>query len=329
MGQVRERAFSVLEYNCENMFDTIHQEGLADFEFTPQGAHHWNSKRYWSKLGKMARVLAACGGSCPVDLVALCEVENDSVLYDLTRRTALHNMGYEYIISHGPDVRGINTALLFQPLSFAPIDTQSVRIPHFAGERPTRDVLHVTGRLISGDTLDVIVCHFPSRAGGARKTDPYRRRAASIVRHLADSLHDARSHPAVIIAGDFNDELHNAALSKVLGAMPVERYNENGDSTLVLVDMTPEGDKLVSGTYKFRGEWNHLDHFFLNAELLHPASALYAAPTGCRIMREPFLLETKSPGNLYPRRTFLGDFYNGGISDHLPLLLTLRLNLEE
>lgn len=35
--------------------------------------------------------------------------------------------------------------------------------------RPTRDILHVMGQVASGDTLDVFVCHMPSRAGGEEK----------------------------------------------------------------------------------------------------------------------------------------------------------------
>ena len=47
-------------------------------------------------------------------LVALCEVENDSVLRDLTRYSVLREAGYRYVITHSPDERGINVALLYQ-----------------------------------------------------------------------------------------------------------------------------------------------------------------------------------------------------------------------
>ena len=40
------------------------------------------------------------------DFVALCEVENDSVLFDLTRRSALRGVNYDYVMTDSPDERG-------------------------------------------------------------------------------------------------------------------------------------------------------------------------------------------------------------------------------
>ena len=104
-----------MEYNAENVFDTLSTEGHADAEFTPTGAYHWNTPLYWSKLSRLARTIAAVGGLQPAALVALCEVENDTVLTHLTQRTALRRLGYDYVMTHSNDVRGINVALLFQP----------------------------------------------------------------------------------------------------------------------------------------------------------------------------------------------------------------------
>ncbi len=64
------------------------------------------------------------------DFVALCEVENDSVLFDLTRRSALRGVNYDYVMTDSPDERGIDVALLYQPSSFALI--QFLVYPHQA-----------------------------------------------------------------------------------------------------------------------------------------------------------------------------------------------------
>ena len=53
----------------------------------------------------------------PMLLVALCEVENDSVLFDLTKRSAIRTAGYEYVMTSSPDERGIDVALMYQPFS--------------------------------------------------------------------------------------------------------------------------------------------------------------------------------------------------------------------
>ena len=140
------RRYRVMTYNVENLFDTCHDNGKSDEEFLPGGQRQWNSWRYWKKLGDLARVVAAAGGDEPASLVALCEVENDSVVRDLARRTMLRRLGYEYVVTRGPDARGIDVALLYQPGRFRPLGIRSVRVAYTSRtERPTRDILHVEG----------------------------------------------------------------------------------------------------------------------------------------------------------------------------------------
>ena len=59
----------------------------------------------------MARVITAVGEWNPPALVGLCEVENDSVLRDLTRRSPLKELSYRYVMTSSPDLRGIDVAL--------------------------------------------------------------------------------------------------------------------------------------------------------------------------------------------------------------------------
>lgn len=117
-----------MEYNVENLFDTIHTAPLNDEEFTPQAERQWNSARYWSKLSRLSRVIAAVGYELPPTWVAMVEVENDSVITHLIRRTKLWTAGYDYVMTHSPDRRGINVALLYLPHQFRPISHNSLRI---------------------------------------------------------------------------------------------------------------------------------------------------------------------------------------------------------
>ena len=60
-----------------------------DWEWTPEGSNRWTPFRYWQKLNNTGREILACGeydGDWHLpDLVALCEVENDTVLHDLIK----------------------------------------------------------------------------------------------------------------------------------------------------------------------------------------------------------------------------------------------------
>ena len=107
-----------VELNCENLFDTRHDSLKNDVEFLPEGSYKWTPYRYWSKLNHLGQEIVAQSDLIP-DFVAMCEVENDSVMFDLTKRSLLRNAGYEYVMTSSPDERGIDVALLYQPASFA------------------------------------------------------------------------------------------------------------------------------------------------------------------------------------------------------------------
>ena len=150
-----QERFRIMEYNVENLFDTIPDPEKNDRDFLPSGNQHWTSGRYWSKQGLLARVIAGAGGDSPIELVGLVEVENDTVLAHLTRRTSLARLGYDFLITNGPDERGIDVALLYQPNRFRPICREDLRVQLGEGIRPTRDVLFVEGLLPTLDTLSV------------------------------------------------------------------------------------------------------------------------------------------------------------------------------
>ena len=145
-----------VELNCENLFDARKDSVKDDTEYTAESLRHWTRTRYWNKLNSIAQEIISCGddnsGWALPDLVALCEVENDTVLTDLSRRSLLRNAGYEYVITDSPDQRGIDVALLYSPFSFRLINHYPLRIPPMKEMRPTRDILYACGELINGDT---------------------------------------------------------------------------------------------------------------------------------------------------------------------------------
>ena len=233
-GMALAASLSFVEMNCENLFDCKHDSLKQDTDWVIGGARRWSYKRYWRKLNDIGQAILACGEyegrwSLP-DLVALVEVENDSVLFDLTKRSLLRRAEYEYIMTQSDDVRGIDVALLYSPFSFKPLQHRNIRPPIFPGYRPTRDILHVKGLVISDDTLHVFVVHAPSRFGGERTTRPYRMAIASLLGATVDSIcrqdHDAK----IIITGDFNDyagdPLTIAVTDKKFAELPTDDKGE-------------------------------------------------------------------------------------------------------
>ena len=177
-----------MELNCENLFDTRHDSLKNDLEFLPEGSYRWTPYRYWAKLNHLGQEIVAQSNPIP-DFVAMCEVENDSVMFDLTRRSLLRNAGYEYVMTSSPDERGIDVALLYQPASFALLHSHSIRIKPLPDTRPTRDILYASGLLITGDTLHIFVVHAPSRRGGEVASRSYRLHVADWLAAAVDSVY--------------------------------------------------------------------------------------------------------------------------------------------
>lgn len=317
--------FRVVSWNIENLFDTHHDSLKNDREFLPDAMRHWNYSRYKKKLADIARVITAVGEWNPPALVGLCEVENDTVLRDLTRRSPLKELGYRYVMTSSPDLRGIDVALLYQRDLFKLLSSRSISIPPFNQHRPTRDLLHVSGLLLTGDTLDVFVCHLPSRSGGAKESEPYRLHAAQILRTKADSILYKRLHPQVIIMGDFNDYPTNKSIREVLEAeapsptlSPLKLYH-------LLARKAKSKD---FGSYKYRGEWGLLDHLIVSGTLLNQSGEFFTSEEKANVCLLPFLLiEDKKYGDKEPFRTYKGMKYQGGISDHLPIYTDFELIL--
>ena len=326
--------FRVVSYNVENLFDSRHDSLKDDYEFLPQATRHWTYSKYRKKLDDLSRALIATGGWTLPALVALCEVENDTVMRDLTRRSILREAGYRYIMTDSRDERGIDVALLYQRSLFKPLIWQGIRItPPSPRHHPTRDILHVSGLLLNMDTLDILITHFPSRSKGAKASEPYRIAVAQQLRHAADSICHRRTRPQVILMGDFNDTPADRSVRRVLQAdMPPADAEALHPHALyhLLARRAREKQKpwkhTVKGSYKYHGQWELLDHIIVSGNLLLPASPLYTNESMAGIAIHPFLL-TEDPkyGGYQPFRTYQGPRYLGGYSDHLPVYADFRL----
>lgn len=323
----------VMEYNVENLFDCSHDSLKNDYDYLPEGAYAWTRSKYWRKLNAVARgiVLASTedGSFLPPDLIGLCEVENDSVLHSLTHRSLLRGAGYEYLMTSSPDARGVDVALLYQPVSFRPVAHHSLRIDTIPGMHQTRDILYVKGEIrVSHDAaalpataanaadahsaiatvpLHVFVLHAPSRRGGERETRPYRKVVTERLLCSVDSIRGEEHYARIIVMGDFNDYTGDASMDILVGQR--------------LVDVTSAPyitpDSKVKGTYRYQGEWGSLDHVFVSDSVL---DAFVSSRIGCH----PDLLESDDKyGGVKPYRFFRGPTMHGGYSDHLPLLVNL------
>jgi endonuclease/exonuclease/phosphatase family metal-dependent hydrolase len=322
MAQVKQEMVPALVgfYNVENLYDTVDAPGVDDAEFLPASAKQWGSERYVSKLDRLAGVIASMGKDLHpqgVAILGLAEVENRTVLEDLAKRKALKDRGYKVVHVDGPDRRGVDVALMYNPSIYKVYGHKSYRLHMPDSAFRTRDQLLVSG-VLDGDTTQVIVAHWPSRRGGEKRSEPNRKAAAELGRHIIDSLLARNPAHRVLYMGDLNDDPKNVSLTRYL--------NATGDKAKVSgpVMFNPMADPYRKGvgTLAWRDSWNLFDQIVINHALLTGEGGRYRY-YGVRIFNEPYLRQDEGNFAGYPLRTFVGDTYQVGYSDHFPVFLIL------
>ncbi len=311
-----KKSFLVAQYNVENLFDTIDNPHKNDSEFLPNGRKQWTSERYWAKQKNIAKVISSIDPKHFPDIISLVEIEDIVVLRDLIKQKSLSKVNYKIVHHEGPDARGIDCALLYNPKTFKLISTQFFKVTmpdnkHFK----TREILYAKGITKSKDELHIFVNHWPSRRGGEEKSRPKRNLAASVLRHAVDSIFKAEPQAKIIILGDFNDETDNESIRRILNA----NANKKRD-TPFLYDMASKQDRKNEGTYYYwrTKEWNMIDQMIISNSLLNANSGLQTLQDSIQIFKPQWILHKDNNGVMTPAKTY-GRYYYGGYSDHLPI----------
>lgn len=158
-----------------------------------------------------------------------------------------------------------------------------------------------------------------------RKAKPTRFDAARTLRHLCDSLLQIRKTPQLLIMGDFNDTPENASITQILSAGKTSGNPVSGKLYNLFADphvLNNPGNPQVSGRR------NQLDHIIVSGNLIDKNSPMHVVPGSNRIFMPPFLLTNdKTWHGKRPFRTYYGFKYEGGYSDHLPLITDFLLSL--
>jgi len=313
-NKICNQSFLVVNYNVENLFDTIDDPYKFDESFIPQGKKHWTSKRYEDKLQKLAYVIQQIDAEKMPDVVGLVEIENQTVLEDLIAQKELTRADYKIVHHEGPDARGIDCAMLYKPSSFEVIKSTFYRVDMANNPRfKTREILYVKGKVKAAkDEVHIFVNHWPSRRGGEEKSAPKRALAASVLRHAVDSILATDAMAKIIIIGDFNDETDNKSITQVLGA--------STDSDAVLYNTSAKEDAQQLGSYHYwkTKKWNMLDQMIISKGLRNATDGIMATNLEMHIFKPQWLLHKDKDGAESPSKTY-GKGYYGGYSDHLPI----------
>jgi predicted extracellular nuclease len=307
-------------YNCENFFDIDDDPLTDDQDFTPGGKYHYTQKIFEQKAHNLAVALQNMPGKDGPAIIGLAEVENNTALNELIKQPEIGRRNYKYVLRPGPDPRGINVALLYNPQQFKVISSTSipVNLSGMGGKAVTRDVLHVTG-ILGTDTIEVFVNHWPSRRGGADESDRKRGVAAKTNKNAVQQLLHKKHSTKVIIMGDLNDNPTDNNITQVLGAKANKNeLNKPNDLYNPYADLYSRGE----GTEQYKQHWNLFDQIIVSGELVNNRkSELHFI--GAEIYKPDFLVDHYKGHEGEPHRSFAGTRWINGYSDHFPVLVYL------
>lgn len=347
-------------WNLQNLFDTTVSPIAADLDYTP--VHGWDMRAFDKKVGNLAAVIQKMFDGAGPDLLGICEIENANVarkLIEATGRT-------DYRLAHvdSPDIRGIDTSLIYSTDVFEPLGSPIEHLVHL--RFPTRDIFEVPLCVLeNGAELHVIVNHWPSRSQGVHESEAFRLTVAShcgtIIDNIlkvdrerylrmpsrADTLKrlNNRWNRNILLMGDFNDEPFSRSILEVL------RASNGVDHLEELVKGSkgvPPSYKLYSNrrAYMFNCMWPMLakpdsgTHFYSQAtntmsvlDQFLISRGLYFGENGLALKRTEtgqFDVEIFTPEEMTtPKgrpRPFDRDRCDG-YSDHFPILTTLTTDV--
>lgn len=296
-----QKTKTIAFYNVENLFDTIDGPN-DDTEYLPTSKIQWNSAKYLEKLSHIREVLLAMGK--PI-ICGFSEVENANVVRAIIdEQKAFKNYGVVHYES--PDARGIDVAMIYDSCKLKLLASNHIRflLPDEI-KATTRDIIWAQFSY-KKQIFYVMVNHWPSRRGGAEASDEKRVTAARAACSFIDSVQKTNRYP-IIFMGDLNDHPNNNAPKLISERLEPMISSLSGPT---------------QGTHYYNKEWGILDHIYISANLLDLKSGVVS--NSGKIYNFPFLME-EFKGNIQPKRTFVGEKYIGGYSDHLPVSIEVRI----
>ncbi|MDR2160065.1 MAG: endonuclease/exonuclease/phosphatase family protein [Treponema sp.] len=322
----------IMTWNVQALFDGTETGN----EYNEYRGTTWNQEKYAARLNGLIQALNNLGET--PDILALEEVENDGVLKDLTGRTASgHGYRWTFFANNPGHSLGVGV------LSRLPFTKTAVHSLNYQGEVVPRPVLELWTE-IRGSPMALFICHWKSKLGGEDATGKLRRGAARIILRRIREI--GKTHPSVpvLIMGDLNenhDEFYRRSGTALTALVPDDPEAAGmagfGRTAAVQADFlilskkrppaleffspdsiglySPWMEELGEGSYYYRDEWETIDHFLLSSGFFDESGWEFGE---CRIPASPPFINARGYPNAYNPRT------GAGLSDHLPLILTLR-----
>jgi endonuclease/exonuclease/phosphatase family metal-dependent hydrolase len=322
------RSLTIMTWNLQAMFDG-NDDGTEYAEYRMTAG--WSAEKYKGRLNVIA---SAIGGMENVpDVIAVQEVESAIVIYDLAGLLAKHGYNWTHFANNPGMALGVGI------LSRFPLEGTRAHSISVNGDTAPRPVLETKVNAGDGE-LALFVCHWKSKLGSADATEAGRRASARVILRRMRELAETEPELPVIIMGDLNenhDEFYRRGGSVISALLPddprtaeqtagapqadyliiskskppVTRHFKPGALALY----SPWNKELKDGSYYYKNEWETIDHFLLSEQLFNQQGWDFS---GASVANYPPFANPNGYPMTYNPRT------GAGLSDHLPLLLSLQ-----
>jgi len=321
----------LMTWNVHNLFDG-EDNGYEYDEFLQSSG--WSVEKY---LGRINTISDAIGRIDPLpDIIMLMEVESLRTLEDIA--LSIQN---DYSRSHFASNPGSAIGLgVISRYPLTEIKTHSISINDDTTPRPVLELRVETDT----ENFIIFVCHWKSKIGGDVATEKTRRASARVILRRVRELQEVEPDLGIIIAGDLNinhDEFYKQNTSMICALLPDDPYcaqlssqiefaGEQKDFLVIskntppvpvhfpkdtVVFYSPWMNELENGSYFYRNNWETIDHLLVSNQFFNNKGWEYEKTV--IINFEPFANANGMPVS-YNSRSGLG------LSDHLPLLMTLK-----
>ena len=292
----------IMTYNTQTFFDAVTSGSeFSDF----RGSEYWSADAYSIRLDRLCEVLYLAGQMCQYgkrtvpDIVVLQEIENADVLRDLCNR--LHACDrYPYAVFVPPDDGCAFSSGLLSMYPVVSVSVHSLGNTGFA----LRPLLEIELN-INGSPLVVFAVHWKSKADDA-DTTTVRHMQETLLYNRIQILKKIRPDVAFIACGDFNQKPEEFTIMNQLSDCWTEWFDQCAKGTVAG----------PCGSYRYQDNWEAIDHFFYDGSLTDGNGLEFGSFQV--LAREPLITSDMIPARY--------ELYSGkGYSDHLPLLLSLRI----
>lgn len=307
------KTFRVVSYNVQNLFDA-HFDGTEYPEY--QNPKKWTERSYRMRLDTLARTLCDSSLSYP-DVVVLQEVEGERVVVDLlTSHLARH--GYGWYATAREEGGAISIAIISRhPLIEAAVHGHS-------GGRPVLEASIAT----DDGVLTIFALHAKSQIGEYEETEAQRLALMQAV----GAASARRTGANILVCGDFNQNpdavWHSGGIQTALVDVSHPKSEEYGEAGSLLItgvrgSMLPswfycpylDEQNTATGSYVYGGVWHQYDQILASYRLFDGVGWEFESFRVCDL---PSLVG--GDGRPKAWNVQLLD----GVSDHLPVLMTLK-----